>query len=99
MIKTLKDISVPQVDIVGLQSVLQTSIFQLVSSASDSDSEGWNKNFIIKILLFSSHLFCQEVPEEHVSLLLEYMYCGAIYVEQGDNDVLSLSQTSLVIPL
>ena len=44
-------------------------------------------------------MFCQEVPEEHVSLLLEYMYCGAIYVEQGDTDVLSLSQTSLVIPL
>ena len=95
MIKTLKNISVPQVDIVGLQSVLQTSIFQLVSSASDSDSEGWNKNFII--LLFSSHLFCQEVPEEHVSLLLEYMYCGAIYVQQG-TDSLSLSP-SLVIPL
>ena len=81
MIKRLKDCSGPQVDIVSLQSLLQTSIFQLVSSASDSDTEGWNKNLMI--LLFSSHLFCQEVPEEHVSLLLEYMYCGAIYVEQG----------------
>ena len=76
-------VSGAQVDIVSLQSLLQTPIFQLVSSASsDCDTEGGNISIKNVSILFL-HLFCQEVPEEHVSLLLEYMYCGSIYVEQG----------------
>ena len=46
---------------------------------------------IISGFVLSMHLFCQEVPEEHVSLLLEYMYCGSIYVEQGYCHTSSLS--------
>ena len=100
----MKDISGTQVDIVSVQSVLQTSLLHLLSSAPDSDTEGKNKKIKSFILLFLLHLFCQEVPEEHVSLLLEYMYCGAIYVEQGYKDTdslslsLSLSHTPRVIP-
>ena len=37
----------------------------------DSECYGWRQ------------FDCQEVPEDHISLLLEYMYCGYISVSQG----------------
>ena len=53
-----------------------------------------------KAIIFSlSQLCCQEVPEDHISLLLEYMYCGYISVSQGSATLtiftISLLQTKI----
>ena len=64
---------------VSLQSLFQTPLLQFARAASNSLTKGSTQ--------FKSTdknpSFYKEVPEQHISLLLEYMYCGCISVEQG----------------